>query len=141
MTAGQACDPGLTASTPTIEHNGRSNSHSSAGPMIATAAASRASCPGPAGRAVPELGHEVGEGDHHERQRRVVVVLERGAVDARPRDPLGREPDRDEGQRQAAALERHAMPTNASAGMPEPPDDEAAGVVEGGRRPAARPSW
>ena len=43
MTAGQACDPGLTDSTPTIAHSGRSSSHRMAGPAIATAAATRAS--------------------------------------------------------------------------------------------------
>ena len=36
MTAGQACDPGLTDSTRTNPHNGRSSSHISAGPMIAS---------------------------------------------------------------------------------------------------------
>ena len=43
MTAGQACDPGLTESTPTIAHNGRSRSHRIAGPEMAIAAATRAS--------------------------------------------------------------------------------------------------
>ena len=43
MTAGHACDPGLTDSTPTNAHSGRWKSHSSAGPMIASAAAPRAS--------------------------------------------------------------------------------------------------
>ena len=44
MYAGQAADPGLTDSTPTNQHNGRSKVHSRAGPMIAIAAAIRASC-------------------------------------------------------------------------------------------------
>ena len=43
MTAGQACDPGLTRSTPTTAHSGRSSSHIAAGATIATAAAIRAS--------------------------------------------------------------------------------------------------
>ena len=47
--------------------------------------------PGVARRAVPQLGDEVGERHDDERQRRVVVVLEGGPVDAGPRDPLGRE--------------------------------------------------
>ena len=47
--------------------------------------------PGVARRPVPQLGDEVGERHHDERQRRVVVVLEGGPVDAGPRDPLGGE--------------------------------------------------
>ena len=69
--------------------------------------ASRDPQPGPARRPVPQLGDEVGEGQDHERQGRVVVVLERGPVDARPRHPLGREADGDERQREATAAERH----------------------------------
>ena len=42
MTAGQACEPGLTDSTPTKPHNGRENSHIAAGSMMAVAPASRA---------------------------------------------------------------------------------------------------
>ena len=43
MTAGQACDPGLTERTPTTAHSGRATIHISAGPRIAMAAAIRAS--------------------------------------------------------------------------------------------------
>ena len=132
MTAGQACDPGLTDSTPTNAHSGRGRSHSTAGTTMATAAAIRASSQVVARRAVPQLGHEVGQGQHHERQRRVVVVLERGAVDARPRDPLGGEADRDEGQREAPPPEGH--PGHEGHGRDaHPPDDQAAGVVDRGR--------
>ena len=82
-------------------------------------------------RAVPQLGEEVGERHHHERQRRVVVVLERGSVDAGPRDPLGGEPDGDQRQREAPAPERHPRDERQRRD-PEPPDDEAARVVERG---------
>ena len=43
MIGGQACDPGFASSTPTNPHSGRSRIQKSAGPRIATAAASRAS--------------------------------------------------------------------------------------------------
>ena len=43
MTAGQACDPGFTRSTPTKAQMGRLSSHISAGPMIASPPAIRAS--------------------------------------------------------------------------------------------------
>ena len=43
MTAGHACEPGLTDSTPTKAHNGRWSSHIAAGATIATAALTRAS--------------------------------------------------------------------------------------------------
>ena len=43
MTAGQACEPGLTDSTPTIAQSGRLKSHSTAGNMITAAPARRAS--------------------------------------------------------------------------------------------------
>jgi len=43
MTAGHACEPGLTDSTPTRAHSGRWKIQSRAGAMIATAAATRAS--------------------------------------------------------------------------------------------------
>ena len=43
MTAGHAAEFGLTESTPTKAHSGRSSSHRMAGPMIASAAAPRAS--------------------------------------------------------------------------------------------------
>ena len=101
--------------------------------MIARPAASRASLPGPFRGAVPDLGHQVGQRHDHERQGRVVVVLERGPIDAGPRDPLGREPDGDEGQGQAASLERHEADEREGRDA-EPPDDEAAGVVERGAR-------
>ena len=42
MTAGQACDPGLTDSTPTNAHSGRWRSHIAAGMTMATAPAIRA---------------------------------------------------------------------------------------------------
>ena len=135
MTAGQACEPGLTDSTPTNAHSGRWSSHSSGRADDRDRGREPGEQPGPARRAVPQLGHEVGEGQDHERQRRVVVVLEGGPVDARPRDPLGREPDRDEGQREAPALERHPRPRRPGRDA-QPPDDEAAGVVERRRRPA-----
>ena len=41
MTAGHACEPGFTRSTPTSTHNGRENNQSAAGAMIAAAPASR----------------------------------------------------------------------------------------------------
>jgi hypothetical protein len=43
ITAGHACDPGLTRSTPTTAHNGLLSSHIAAGATIATAAPTRAS--------------------------------------------------------------------------------------------------
>ena len=43
MTAGQACEPGLTDSTPTKAHSGRWSSHIAAGATIAMAAPARAS--------------------------------------------------------------------------------------------------
>ena len=85
--------------------------------------------PGAARGSMPQLGDEVGERHHHERQRRVVVVLEGGAVDAGPRDPLGREPDRDERQSEAPTLERHPR-HEPDRGDPQPPDDETPGIVE-----------
>ena len=99
--------PGLTDSTPTNAHSGRWSSHSAAGRDDRDRRRDPGQHPGVARRPVPDLGHEVGQRQHHERQRRVVVVLEGGPVDAGPRDPLGREPDRDERQREAPALERH----------------------------------
>ena len=42
MTAGHACEPGLTIVTPTSPHSGRENSHSNAGAMTASAPAIRA---------------------------------------------------------------------------------------------------
>jgi hypothetical protein len=43
MTAGQAAEFGLTESTPTIAHSGRSSTHNAAGATIAIAAAALAS--------------------------------------------------------------------------------------------------
>ena len=88
--------------------------------------------PGPPRRPVPDLGHEVAEGQDHERQARVVVVLEGGAVDAGPRDPLGQERDQDQRQGEAPApvgLERHEHHRRDA----QPPDHHVAGVVDGGR--------
>ena len=142
MTAGQACEPGLTDSTPTNAHSGRDEQpHQRPGRMIADGGRDAGQQPGPPRRAVPQLGDEVGEGQDHERQRRVVVVLERGAIDARPRDPLGREADRDQGERQAAPPVGHDADEHQRRDA-QPPDDEVAGVVD--RRascPPAKPSW
>ena len=88
--------------------------------------------PRPPRRPVPDLGDEVAEGQDHERQARVVVVLEGGAVDAGPRDPLGQERDQDQREGEAAAPvglvghERHRRDA-------QPPDHHVAGVVDGGR--------
>ncbi len=81
--------------------------------------------------AVPHLGGEVGERDDHERQARVVVVLERRPVDARPRDPLGQEADEDQGEGEAAAPER-LVGDERHGRDGEPPDDHVAGVVDRG---------
>ena len=43
MTAGQACDPGLTDTTSTNPHSGRDRIHSRAGRTSASAAPTRAS--------------------------------------------------------------------------------------------------
>ena len=48
---------------------------------------------------MPDLGDEVGDSEDQEDERRVVVVLERGAVDADPREPEREEPDADERER------------------------------------------
>jgi hypothetical protein len=68
ITAGQAAEFGLTESTPTIAHSGRSRIHSNAGAMIAIARGDPGERPGVARRAVPDLGDEVGERHDHERQ-------------------------------------------------------------------------
>ena len=88
--------------------------------------------PDAARRAVPQLGEEVGQGEEHERQRRVVVVLERRPVDPGPREPLHGERDRDERERGAPALER--LPGDEGHGRHgQPPGDEVARVVDRGR--------
>ena len=43
MTAGHACEPGLTDSTPTNQHSGREKSHMAAGRTMAAAPPMRAS--------------------------------------------------------------------------------------------------
>ena len=89
--------------------------------------------PRPARRAVPQLGEEVREGEEQERQGGVVVVLEGGPVDARPRDPLDGEADRDEGERRAPPLER--LPTGEGQRRDaEPPRHQVARVVDRGGR-------
>jgi hypothetical protein len=97
----------------------------SAGATIATAAA-----------AVPQLGDEVGQGHDHEREGRVVVVLEGGSINARPWDPLRGEPDGDQHQSEAAPLER-LVRHERHGRHPEPPDHEVARVVDRRRRPVA----
>ena len=84
MSGGQACESGTARSTPTKAHSGRSNSQSSAGPDHGHAGRDPGQEPDPPRGAVPELGGEVGEGQDHERQARVVVVLERRPVDPGP---------------------------------------------------------
>ena len=117
ITAGHACDPGLTDSTPTTAHSGRLEIHRTAGPMIAAAAGEPGEQPGLARRAMPQLGQRSRRGQDDERHARVVVVLERRPVDAGPRHPLARRSRHDQRQREAAPLERlHAQ--KIIAGMP-----------------------
>ena len=140
MTAGHACDPGLTDCTPTNAHSGRDRIHIAAGPTIAAAAASADDHPRPPRRAVPQLGDEVGEGHDHERERRVVVVLEGGPVDARPRHPLGREADGRSGRAPGSGAGTPSTAAKIMRRDPEPPDDEVAGVVDGAGRVRSRTS-
>ena len=94
--------------------------------------------PGARARPVPEVGQEVGQGQHHERQAGVDVVLERGPIDARPGQPERRPEDDHEGQRQAASLPGgHGR--EAHAGHAQPEDHEVAGVVDEARRGARVP--
>ena len=101
--------------------------------MIATAADARASSHVRRDAPGPDLGREVPEREHDERQARVVVVLERGAVDAGPGQPLGEEPDQDQRQPEVPAPER-LVPDEHHRRHAEPPDHEVAGVVDRGGR-------
>ena len=89
--------------------------------------------PRAARRPVPQLGHEVAERHDHERQARVVVVLERRPVDARPADPLAQEGDEDQGEGEAAPPERLVRDERHRRDA-HPPDHHVAGVVDRGRR-------
>ena len=85
--------------------------------------------PRPATRPVPDLGREVGQGQEHEGQRSVVVVLERRPVDARPGQPERREHDRHERQGEAAPSE--GLPRREGEGWNrEPPGRQVAAVVD-----------
>ena len=130
------CRRSWTAITSTNPHSGRENTCMRAGATIASAATALARNQVRRDGPVPQLGNEVGEGQDHERQRRVVVVLERGPVDARPRDPLRGEAHRDEHQAQAAPLER-LVGDERHRRDAEPPDREVAGVVDRRRRAVA----
>ena len=135
MTAGQAAELGFAIDTPTRAHSGRENSHIAAGATIATAAGDAHPEPRPARGTVPQLRDEVRQGEDDERQRRVVVVLEGGPVDARPRHPLGGEADRDQRQGRRPAPEGHHGHEH-EADDPEPPDDQVPRVVDRGTGPA-----
>ena len=98
MIGGQAAESGTARSTPTKPHNGRASSHRIAGPDDRDAGRDLREEPRPARRPVPQLGQEVGEGHDHERQARVVVVLERRPVDPRPGTHWQAKRDHDQGE-------------------------------------------
>ena len=81
---------------------------------------------------MPQLGQEIGQGQHQEGQAGVVVVLEGGSIDAHPGHPLEHEADRDQAQAQAAPLER--LPGHEGDGRDlQPPGHQVAVVVDRGR--------
>ena len=134
MIGGQAAESGTARSTPTKPHSGRASSHRIAGPDDRDPRRDLREEPRPARRPVPQLGGEVAEGHDHERQARVVVVLERRPVDPGPGDPLAEERDQDQGEGEAPAGVR--LPGDEGHRRDaQPPDHEVARVVDRRGRP------
>ena len=106
MSVGQACEPSFTSVTRARAHSGRWKRYMLNGSEDGGTRREAGEQPRPARWPVPQLRQEVGERQEQERQRRVVVVLERRPVDARPGDPLDGEGDRDQRQGRAPTLER-----------------------------------
>ena len=89
ISVGQACElSALISVTRTRAHSGRWNRYIVNGSEDGGARREAREQPDATRRPVPQLREEVREREEQERQRRVVVVLERRAVDARPGDPL-----------------------------------------------------